>query len=166
MKRLVVIFFALLLLASCKQQPKQWFNAGAEIDLAKQIDGAFAAGDWTTFRAAFADTAKTWVNTTWSQPGISADSLTAGFKSARDGMSEAKLSNSIYEMIVTDEGDHWVHRWGVWEGKLANGKSATWTSNANFLVSDGKVRMAAYVYNALPGYLANQPDPAPAPPAK
>jgi hypothetical protein len=77
-------------------------------------------------------------------------------------MTEVKLNNSVYEMIVTDDGDKWVHRWGVWEGKMANGKASSWTSNVSFLVSDGKIRIGAYVFNALPNYLASQPDPDPA----
>lgn len=163
MKRIFGILLVVLLFAACKQQPKQWYSASPEIDLAKQVDAGFAAGDWNSFRSPFADTAKVWVNTSWSEPSISADTLTARFKSARSGMTEAKLATSVYEMIVTDKGDHWVHRWGVWEAKMANGKAVSWTSNASFLISGGKITLVAYIYNALPGYLANQPDPAPAP---
>jgi hypothetical protein len=163
MKRIVGILLVALLFAACKQQPKQWYNASAEIDLAKQVDASFANSDWSSFRAAFSDTAKIWVNTSWSDPSISADTLAANFSTARAGMTDAKLNNSVYEMIVTDEGDHWVHRWGVWQATLANGKSISWTSNVSFLVSGGKITIAAYIYNALPGYLANQPDSAPAP---
>lgn len=159
MKRFVGIFLVVLLFAACKQQPKQWFSTSTEIDLAKQVDNAFAAGDWTAFRSAFADTAKIWVNTSWDQPSLSPDTLTAGYRTAREGMTEAKLTKSVYEMIVTDDGDHWVHRWGVWEAKLANGKSSSWSSNASFLVSDGQIRIGVYIFNALPNYLANQPEP-------
>ncbi|MBL7847245.1 MAG: hypothetical protein JNL40_07240 [Cyclobacteriaceae bacterium] len=162
MKRIVGILLVVLLFASCKQQPKQWYSTSPEVDLVKQVDASFASGDWATFRAAFADTAKIWVNTTWNEPSMSADTLTANYKSARGNMTEAKLTNSVYEMIVTDEGNHWVHRWGVWEAKLANGKTSSWASNSNFLVSDGKIRMGVYIFNALPNYLASQPDPTPA----
>lgn len=162
MKRIVGILLVALLFAACKQQPKQWYNASAEIDLAKQVDAGFANGDWSSFRAAFSDTAKIWVNTSWSEPAITADTLTANYTNARAGLTDAKLNNAVYEMIVTDEGDHWVHRWGVWQATLANGKSTSWTSNASFLVSGGKITIAAYIFNALPSYLANQPDPAPA----
>ncbi len=164
MKKLVGILLVAVLFASCQTQKKQWFSTSPEIDLVKKLDASFAGSDWATFRSSFADTAKIWVNVPWSEPGISADTLTARFTASRAGMTALKLSNEVYEMIETDDGDRWVHRWGLWEGTLANGKSASWTSNANFLVSDGKIRIAAYIFNGLPTYLANQPDPLPAAP--
>ena len=159
MKKLIGILLVAVLFASCQTQKKQWFDASTEIDLVKKLDASFAGADWTTFRGSFADTAKIWVNTSWSEPGISADTLTARFTVSRAGMTSLKLSNEVYEMIETDDGNRWVHRWGVWEGTLANGKSATWTSNASFVVSGGKISTAGYIFNALPGYLASQPDP-------
>ena len=68
----------------------------------------------------------------------------------------------VYEMVETDAGVRWVHRWAVWEAKLVNGKTSSWTTNANFRIEGGKITLAAYIYNGLPNYLANQPDPAPA----
>lgn len=163
MKRIVGILLVSSLFASCTQQPKQWYSASAEIDLAKQVDAGFANSDWSSFRAAFSDTAKIWVNTSWSEPAMSADTLTANYTTARAGLTDVRLNNAVYEMIVTDEGDHWVHRWGVWQGTLANGKSTSWTSHTSFLVTGGKIVAAGWIFNALPTYLASQPDPAPAP---
>ncbi len=163
MKKLIGILLVAAVFASCQQQKKQWFASSTEIDLAKKLDQSFAGADWSTFRASFADTAKIWVNTFLSDPSISADTLTQAFKSAREGMTAVKLSeDAIYEMIEADNGDRWVHRWGLWEATLANGKTYSWVSNANFKVAGGKIVMAGYVLNSLPGYLANQPDPAPA----
>ena len=82
----------------------------------------------------------------------------AGFQKSRDTYSDLKMNMPIYEMITTDDGQQWVHRWLKWEGTLKNGKSVAWPSHASFLVSDGKIRGAGYIFNALPGYLANQPD--------
>jgi hypothetical protein len=164
MKRVIGIFLVVAVCASCQNQKKQWFDKSPEIDMVKKLDQAFAAGDWTTFRGSFADTAKIWVNTPWTEPAISADSVTRAYKSAREGMSEIKLGKfAIYDMAETDKGDRWIHRWGVWEATFANGKTSTWTSNANFKVVGGKIISASYFFNALPIYLANQPDPAPAP---
>lgn len=163
MKAFIGIVLLLVFTTSCQQPKKQVFNEGPEIDMVKKLDQAFAGADWDTFRASFSDTAKIWVNTSWSEPSIPADTLTQGFRTARANMSQATLNeNAIYSMIDYDNGERWVHRWGVWQATYANGKSATWTSNANFRFAGGKIIRAGYIFNALPGFQANQPDPAPA----
>ena len=163
MKKLIGILLVAAVFASCQTQKKQVFTTSAEIDMVKKLDQSFAGSDWSTFRASFSDTAKIWINTSWSDPAMSADTLTQNFKTARAGLTAIRMNdNAIYNMVEHDNGARWVHRWLVWESTNTNGKSATWTSNANFLIADGKIVQAGYIYNALPGYLANQPDPAPA----
>ena len=145
-------------IAACQQGKKQYFTDGPEIDLVKKLDQSFASADWVSFRGSYADTAKIWFNTWGDQDAaLSADSLVARYQKTRVNYNEIKLGDPvIYEMVETDNGQRWVHRWGRWDVKHKNGKNISWPSHGAFLVSDGKIRAAGYIYNALPGYLANQ----------
>jgi hypothetical protein len=154
-------FLAFLALAvsfsACQQKKQQYFASSPEIDLVKKLDQSFATADWTTYRNSYADTAQIWFNTWGGEGAISVDTLIANLQSARNNYTEIKLSDpAVYEMIETDAGDRWVHRWGRWDVTHKNGKDISWASHAAFLVSDGKIRGAGYIFNSLPGYLANQ----------
>jgi hypothetical protein len=156
MKQVIVVLILAVAFTAC-QQKQRYFDAAPEIDLVKNLDKAFAAADWTTYRSSYADTATIWFNTWGDEGAISVDTLVAGLQRARDNYSEAKLGEpAIYEMVEINNGDRWVHRWGRWDAKHKNGKSVSWPSHASFLVSGGKIRGAGYIFNALPGYLANQ----------
>ena len=162
MKKIACLIVLAVVLASCQTQKKQWWGTSAEIDVIKKMDEAFVAGDLAAYRAAFADTTKVWFNQ-WTGTPISPDTLVSNIAATRATLTSLKMNDPYYEMIENDDGQRMVHRWIMWEATLTSGKSYTWASNADFIVSDGKIRTAYYIFNALPGYQANQPDPAPAP---
>lgn len=156
MKYLPILLLLAVSFTAC-QQKKQFFSSSPEIDMIKKLDQSFASADWTSYRSSYADTAQIWFNSWGDGTGISADSLVANLRAARANYTDVKLNDmAVYEMIETDGGDRWVHRWGRWDVQHKNGKAVSWPSHAAFLVSDGKIRGAGYIFNALPGYLANQ----------
>ena len=153
MKKL--IGFLILIVAFTACQKKQYTDKGPEIDLVKSVDDAFLKADFVAYKAAYSDTASVWFND-WNGADTSLDSLVSALQRARSNYSDLKINMPVYEMVITDAGDQWVHRWCKWEATLKNGKSVAWPSHASFLVSAGKIRGAGYIFNALPGYLANQ----------
>ncbi len=155
MKKLVCLILLTAVFTGC--QKKQWYGSCPEIDLVKKVDDSFLNNDMAVWRAAYADTARIFFNDMIAPP-LSPDTLALRLKDTRESYGSLKMSRPIYEMIVTDDGDQWVHRWCQWEATTKNGKAYTWASQASFLVSDGKIRMAGYVVNSLPGYLVNQPE--------
>ena len=157
MKHIVALIILGVALSACQQRKQQFFTTAPEIDLIKKLDKSFAAADWATYRGSYADTAKIWFNTWGAKDAISVDTLLVRLQSARANYTEAQLGQpAIYEMNETDDGKRWVHRFGRWDAEHKNGKDVSWPSTAAFLVSDGKIIFGAYIFNALPGYLANQ----------
>lgn len=150
-------FFALGLLALAACQEKQYFKESPEIDLVKKGIAAYFSGDWDTFRAGYADTAKIAVNVWDEDNWVGPDAYIEGLKSNLTNYAEYKIGGSVYEMIVTDEGDKWVHAWFLHSGKTNGGKDATTPVNVSFFVKDNKIAMQIDIFNALPGYLARQP---------
>lgn len=153
----VIGFLAMAVMFTACQQKKQYFTSAPEIDLVKKVDQSYASADWETLRGTYADTTKIWLNTWGGQDAISVDTLMARLQTARANYTDVKMGEPIvYEMIETDDGTRWVHRWTRWDVTHKNGKSFSYPSHASFMVSDGKIRGAGYIFNALPGYLANQ----------
>ena len=157
MKNLIGFLILAIVFTAC--QKKQYTASSPEIDLVKKVDESFQNADFAAYRSAYADTTKVWYND-WNGVSTPIDSVVKALQTARSNFADIKMNMPIYEMITTDDGQQWVHRWTKWEATLKNGKSVSWPSHASFLVSDGKIRGAGYIFNALPGYLANQPDSA------
>jgi hypothetical protein len=156
MKKLFVFALGLLALAAC--QEKQYFKESPEIDLVKKGIAAYFSGDWDTFRAGYADTAKIAVNVWDEDKWVGPDAYIEGLKSNLTNYAEYNIGeNPVYEMIVTDEGDKWVHAWFLHSGKTNGGKDVTTPVNVSFFVKDNKIAMQIDIFNALPGYLARQP---------
>lgn len=157
MKTLLYFTLPLLLLASCQQ--KQHFMSSPEIDLVKKANEAYFKGEWDALRAMYSDTAKVW-NNTWpyTEKPETADQLIEGFKNGTANLAEYKMgAHPVYEMVITDEGDKWIHCWLLWEGKTKNGKSYSSPVHLVSIVKDNKIVVHFLLYNALPGYLAAHP---------
>ena len=152
MKMPILILSVLLLAAACGQ--KQYFTSSPEIDLVKKANEAYFNSDWESLRSMYSDTAKIWFNT-WMGSEIGPDAFIDMLKSGVADLTEYKMSDdAIYEMIITDNGDHWVHNWLLYTVKYNNGKEASVPVHISAMVKDGKIYNLALIVNALPGYLA------------
>jgi hypothetical protein len=160
MKKLIVILASAAFVFSCQTKPQQFFTASPEIELIKKANAAYEAGDWKTMRAIYSDTAKVY-NNTWDMASVSSpDDFLNGLRATLEKYNEYDLSDdAVYEMIVTDQGQKWVHNWFVWKGKTKNGLEVQMPINLSFLIVDGKVVLQSNIYNVLPAYLAEHPMP-------
>ncbi len=152
MKKLVLFFPILLIVSACGK--KQYFTTSPEIDLVKKGNEAYFKGDWETFRSLFADTAKIMFNT-WMGDEIGPDAYTDMLKSGVADLAEYHMKDdAIFEMVITDTGEHWVHTWLLWMAKHKNGKEISSPVHIATMIKDGKVYYQGIISNQLPGYLA------------
>jgi hypothetical protein len=152
---------AAVLLAACQQTPKQYFTSSPEIDLVKKGNAAYLAGDWETLRSCYGDTARIWDNTMDMTKSISADQYIGSMKASLAELASYTISdNAVYEMVVTDDGQHWVHNWFEWKGVTKSGREIVSPVNISFRVEGGKVQWQLDIYNALPMHLAAEADSA------
>lgn len=125
--------------------------AGPGTELLKKVITAFAAGDWATYRACFADSAVTFHNTWVSNTGgVSLDSITAILKADRDANWESIeiVGSPIIETVVGADGTEYGHVWMNLAGKSKqNGK--TWTAPVfvSSQIKDGKLQWEWPIYN-------------------
>jgi hypothetical protein len=158
MKTILAPALACVLVIACQAPPRQYFTSCPEIDLVKKGHAAYLSGDWETFKSFYADTARIWDNTMDMTKGIGADQYIEGMKAGLADFAEYKMGeNPVYEMVVTDDGQHWVHNWFEWRGVSKAGKEAVSPVNISFRVEGGKVQWQLNIYNSLPGYLAVMP---------
>ncbi len=162
MKKFAYFVIALLLLAACQQAPRQYFESGPEIDMAKKAVQCYASADWETLRSLFADTAKIAANVWNPADFIGLDPWIEGFKADRaNSFPEVSIGDdAVYSMVITDDGEKYVLCWLNWTGKTKDGKEVSTPIHLFFQVSGGKFAWHGAIFNALPGYLANPPAPA------
>jgi hypothetical protein len=159
MKPFTMTLFAMVMLAACQQSPRQYFTSSPEIDLVRKGNAAYLAGDWETFRSCYGDTARIWDNSWDPTKGITPDQYIESMKASLANLSSYSIGDdAIYEMVVTDNGQHWVRNWFEWKGVTKTGMEVTAPVNVSFLVENGKVQWQVDIYNALPLYLASQTD--------
>lgn len=156
MKKLLAFFLLAAVISAC--QKKQYFSSGPDIDLIKKMDAAYYAGDWTTLRSLYADTAKVNVNK-WTGGEITADQFVADLKASVADFSEYKQgATPVYETVITDEGTSYTHSWQEWIGKHKNGKEIRIVVHITIQPAGGKVGWAGFIYDTGPLYTMNQPD--------
>ncbi len=142
-------------------QPRQYFTDCPEIDLVKKGNAAYVAGDWETLKSCYGDTARIWDNSLDMAKSITADQYIESMKASLADFSSYSIGeDAVYEMVVTDDGQHWVHNWFEWKGVTRNGKEVVTPVNVSFRVEGGKVQWQIDIYNALPLYLASRADSA------
>lgn len=110
MKRQLILLGAMVtLLVGCQQAPKIIIaSSGPQIDDLNKNMAAYASGDWATYRSAFADTAKIFLNTMQ----LDADSLVRYQQARRAYYDKVETSSEAIEYIKYDNGDEWTHWWG------------------------------------------------------
>ena len=156
MKILAFGFVAAVALMSCQQQ--QFFTSSPEIDFIKKVDESYLKGDWTTNRSFYHDTATIYINT-WGRNKLTADQVVEAFKAGVADYTEYSLSDDrYYEMIIDDQGQHWVHCWAEWKGLHKNGKEVRSVVNITWRVENNKILFAGFIFDTLPNHLATEAD--------
>ena len=89
------------------------YTDGPIVDQMKKAVAAYNAGDWDTYRAIFADTARIHVN---SPEPISLDERMAQLKEGAKMMDSYALVEPVYGHIRTAEGEDWGMIWSGWQG--------------------------------------------------
>ena len=115
---LLFVLGAGLIIASCQAPAeKQYFTESPEIDLGKKLVDAYLAGNWDSYPEIYADTARIWRNVNWTtNEGFTVQQYVEDLKSALEPISSYKMEPQIWESIINDDGEHWVHFWTVWIG--------------------------------------------------
>ena len=115
---LLFVLGAGLIIASCQAPAeKQYFTESPEIDLGKKLVDAYLAGNWDSYPEIYADTARIWRNVNWTtKEGFTVQQYIEDLKSALEPISSYEMEPQIWESIINDDGEHWVHFWTVWIG--------------------------------------------------
>ncbi len=118
MKKVVLITIALVLFSACQQKEQRYFSESAEINTLKSGIAAYEAGDWTTWRGHFADTAKIYVN---SNKSVSVDDRVANLQEMSSAFSKYGFDHDeeFIEMVVDKEKETWVYYWAQHSATLA-----------------------------------------------
>ncbi len=120
MKKLLAVLL-LAILASCQQAPKnQVFVSGPDVDNIQKTIDAYVAADWTTFRAAYADTA----TSTHNKAKMDMDSLMRFHQNARKAYDKVEFETIAKEMVQYEDGSQWTHYWGTWKGTIKGSSQA------------------------------------------
>jgi len=155
MKALVFFLVVAVTFSGC--QKKQHFSSGPDIDLAKKMDAAYYAGDWTTLRSLYADTAKINVNK-WTGGEITADQLIADFQAGlKDFTAYKQGEGPIYETVITDDGRSYTHSWQEWIGTHKSGKEIRTVVHITIQPAGGKVGWSGIIYDTGPFVSLNMP---------
>ncbi|MDL5050144.1 hypothetical protein QQ054_29485 [Oscillatoria amoena NRMC-F 0135] len=154
MKNPVIISILTVTLLAC--QEKQYFTSSPEIDLIKRQQEAYLKGDWATLRSFYHDTATIYANT-WGHGKLSPDQLTERQRKGVEDYSEYALAkDGVYELLINDRGEYWVHNWTEWRGVHKNGKEVRVVVNISFRVANNKIVFAGFIYDTLPLVMAAQ----------
>jgi len=162
MKKLIVPILALALIAStsCQQEQttKQYFEESPEIDIAKKAVKAFQEGDAETYRSCYADTVRIWQNQYWTKyPGKTIDEQMELFKRVHATQEYYRYEGEIWEMIIQDNGQNWVHFWAETHTKFkGDDEKIELVAHIAFSVVDNKIVYESAVFDYLPFYLAEQ----------
>ena len=162
MKKTIFSFLSVLLfLFTCCQQEqnkKQYFEQSPEIELAKKLMDSYLNQDWEALRSYYSDTARIW-NNVWytSHPGISVDQYISDTKEFVSTLAEYSYEDEVWEMIVNNDGQKWVHFWGNWVGILTQtGNKVEVAAHLAYGVVGDKVVYLSLFVDTLPIYLAQQ----------
>jgi len=139
-----------IILAGCMAPAeKQYFQESADIDIGKKVINAYLAGDWTAAAENYADTARIWRNVSWeTNPGFTVEEYIADLKEPLEVTSSYDFDPQVWESIVNDDGEHWVHFWGVWKGaNTATEKDYEIVVNLSMMIVDNKIVMQGDIFN-------------------
>jgi hypothetical protein len=162
MKKIIFPFLALSLISftSCQQEQttKQYFEQSPEIDIAKKSVDGYLKQDWVTYKSLYSDTARIWYNEYWAtNPGLSIGEAIESMKEPLASLVYYRYEGEIWEMIVNNNGDKWVHFWGNWIGKLtADGEEIETVVHLAYRVVGDKIVYESGFWDNLPFYLEQQ----------
>lgn len=156
MKNIILVGLAILLFTACNQKQRYTQNS-PEIDAFKSVIKSYNDQDWEGMTVHYADTAKTYNNS--SDLGLSIADMVDYHKQSLANLSNRGFldKDQEYEMVVTDKGDTWVNFWGDWEGTLkANGKKIKVPIHLTGQFKDGKIVRTSGNWDNAPMVLALQ----------
>ncbi len=139
-----------LIIASCQAPAeKQYFTESQDIDLGKKLIEAYLAGNWDSYPELYADTARIWRNINWTTTeGITVQQYVDTLQSALEPISSYEMEPQIWESIINNDGEHWVHLWTVWKGHSdATNKDYEIVVNVVMLVVDNKIVAQGDIFN-------------------
>ncbi len=135
----------------CQQAPceKGYYTESPEIDLVKNQVELYKSGDIDGMAAVYTDTSRIYRNVSPSDnPGLTPEEYLAQLKGNLEPISDYQMDDNVWEMIVTEEGNKWVHMWGMWNGTVeATGESYDIPIMISWLVQDGKVIWQSEIFN-------------------
>ena len=151
-----ILFLCIVLLFGCdKSVPpppevqKQLFTESADIDVGKKIVEAYQNADWETYPKFYADDARVWRNKDWtSEEGMTLSEYLEDLKMGLSSVGEYQFTSSTWVGVVTDEGEHWVFFWGVWEGvNTITAKNYVIPVQISMHIVNGKINRQVDFYN-------------------
>ena len=128
---------------------KQYFTDSPDIDLGKKIIDAYLAQDWDAYSELYSDTARIIRNVNWTtNEGFTVDEYIEDLKVALETASSYTFDPQIWESIINDDGQHWVHFWGIWVGhNTATDKDYEIPVHVSMQVVDNKVVWQGDLFN-------------------
>ncbi len=156
MKNIILAGLAIVLFTACNQNQRYTQNS-PEIDTFKSIIKSYNDQDWEGMTAHYADTAKTFNNS--SDLGLSVADMVDFHKESMANLANRGFldKDQEYEMVVTDKGATWVNFWGDWEATLkANGEKIKIPIHLTGQFKDGKIVRTSGNWDNAPMTLALQ----------
>lgn len=148
-----VCVFLLLAFAFTACQKKQYFTESPEIELVKKGADSYLKADWAALSSLYADTAKVIMNS-WTKTMTVAEFIEAEKQGVANYTSYKIEDGAIYESVITDKGESWVHTWLGHTATLKNGKTVTGVVHIATQVLNGKVVFQVFVFDNLQTHLA------------
>lgn len=139
-----------LVITSCMAPvEKQYFTESSEIDLGKKVLEAYVAGNWEAYSEYYSDTARIWRNANWTNTdGFTLQQYIEDLKIPLANTSSYKIDPQVWESVYHEDGEHWVHFWGVWLGhNSATDKDYEIPVHLTMLVVENKIVLQGDFFN-------------------
>lgn len=139
MKKVIVLALTLVLFVACQEKEQRYFSESSEINTLKAGIASYEAGDWTTWKSHFADTAKVYVN---SDKSISVDARVTNLQEMSSAFSKYGFDKEeeFIEMILDKEKETWVYYWAQHNATIAgNNKQLSIPVHLAVQFVDGKI---------------------------
>lgn len=115
----LTVLVAGLIIASCQAPAeKQYFSESPEIDLGKKVVEAYLVGNWEAYSEFYSDTARIYRNVNWqTNDGFTLEEYIEDLKTTLEPISEYRMDEQVWHMMVTDDGERLVMFAFVWIGQ-------------------------------------------------
>lgn len=147
---LTILFTGTLLVSCMAPAKKQLFSDSPDIDLGKNVVAAYLTEDWATLASNYSDTARIWRNVNWTtEDGFNTDQFVEDLKEGLQNIDSYGFDPQIWESVINENEEHWVHFWGVWKGhSTLNDKNYEIPVNIVMRVVDGKIVYEGDIFNS------------------